>query len=172
MLQALAAKRLGSDYASLEERIYTEDFATDSYQNLLFSILLFRKQTLRYPHHITIVSHAFKRDRFLNIHCRSIGWPLDRISYVGINPPEEITAEGELNENEAKAVAAWREDLYGTRHELASKRLKRGWHPLQVEEQPLLHDGDSLEKTVCDLLKYDGGTDGQTLFPEPLPWRS
>lgn len=172
MLQALAAKRLGPDYTSLEKRIQTEDFATDSYQNLLFSILLFRKQTFRYPHHITIVSHAFKRARFLNIHCQSIGWPLERVSYVGINPPEEITAEGELIENEAKAVAAWREDLYGTRQELASKRLKRGWDPLQVEELLLLHGGDSVEKSVCDLLKYDGGTDGQTLFPEALPWNS
>lgn len=172
MLQALAAKHLAPDSASLEKRIYTEDSATDSYQNLLFSILLFRKQTLRYPHHITIVSHAFKRDRFLNIHCKSIAWPLDRISYVGINPPEDITAEGELNENEAKAVAAWREDLYGTRHELALKRLRRGWHPLQVEEQLLLRDGDPLEKSVSDLLEYDGGRDGQTLFPEALPWNS
>ena len=98
--------------------------------------------------------------------------PLNKVSYVGINPPEEITAEGELNENEAKAVSAWREDLYGTHQELASKRLKRGWDPLQAEEQLLLHDGGSFEQRVSNLLKYDGGTDGQTLYPAALPWNA
>ena len=45
--------------------ILLEELATDSYQNLLFSILKHKIATGVYPYHITIVTHEFKRRRFL-----------------------------------------------------------------------------------------------------------
>lgn len=46
-------------------RCATENLATDSYQNLLFSIIEFYKITSKWPEMITIVTHAFKQERFL-----------------------------------------------------------------------------------------------------------
>jgi hypothetical protein len=46
-------------------RLWAEEDATDSYQNVLFSLLLFHRTYRTYPEHITVVTHAFKEDRFI-----------------------------------------------------------------------------------------------------------
>ena len=50
---------------SCDGDVILEEMATDSYQNLLFSIIAFRKVRGVYPKHITIITHDFKRKRFL-----------------------------------------------------------------------------------------------------------
>lgn len=67
--------------------ILLEECATDSYQNLLFSILLFRQRYSYYPSDIIVITHAFKEHRFLHLHAKAIRWPFDRIRVLGINPP-------------------------------------------------------------------------------------
>lgn len=86
------------------ERVDCELDATDSYQNLLFSIVRFRKITGIYPHMITVVTHAFKASRFTvgsdhvysgvdlltetqSLHGPAIRWPAHRLRVLGINPP-------------------------------------------------------------------------------------
>jgi hypothetical protein len=78
-LQALDLQN-GSD-------IILEQAATDSFQNVLFSILAFRRERGRYPDSITIITHAFKERRFLDLHAKALRWPADRIRVHGINPP-------------------------------------------------------------------------------------
>jgi len=67
--------------------ILLEELATDSFQNVLFSIVAFRKHHGCYPDDITIITHAFKEARFLNLHAKAIRWPADRIRVRGTNPP-------------------------------------------------------------------------------------
>ncbi len=50
---------------SVAERVLLEERATDSYQNLLFSIIQFRKRTGEYPSDITVITHTFKEERIL-----------------------------------------------------------------------------------------------------------
>ena len=69
----------GKLYARGYERSALESCATDSYQNLLFSILRFRTLTGRYPRYITVITHAFKEERFLTLHAPAIKWPGHRI---------------------------------------------------------------------------------------------
>jgi hypothetical protein len=69
------------------ENILLEEAATDSYQNVLFSVLAFRRQTGYYPRYLTIVTHAFKNERFLHLHAKALRWPADRVKVLGINPP-------------------------------------------------------------------------------------
>jgi hypothetical protein len=69
------------------EDILLEDAATDSYQNVLFSILSFRRRTGYYPRDLTIITHAFKNDRFLYLHAKALRWPADHVRALGINPP-------------------------------------------------------------------------------------
>lgn len=73
--------------SELLNRTTTELNALDSYQNLLFSLVRFRELTRRYPRRITLISYAFKRQRFEQLHRRAIRFPADRFAFVGIDPP-------------------------------------------------------------------------------------
>jgi hypothetical protein len=44
-------------------RATVEEFALDSYENLLFSIARFREATGRWPEEITVVGYGMKRRR-------------------------------------------------------------------------------------------------------------
>lgn len=66
-------------------RATTEDFALDSYQNLLFSLARFHEYTGRWPARITIVGYEMKRRRFEELHRAALRWPAERFEYVGID---------------------------------------------------------------------------------------
>ncbi|OQE07747.1 hypothetical protein PENVUL_c012G05886 [Penicillium vulpinum] len=81
-------------------RIIAETNATDSYQNLLFSLIQFRIYTGIYPHKVTVVTHEFKRARFMQCHFPAVGLiPVGlkqkdythKVAVIGINPPVEVT---------------------------------------------------------------------------------
>ena len=121
-------------------RLLLEEHATDSFQNLLFSILLFKKTTGIYPTQIRIVTHAFKSKRFLELHAPAIGWPLDRIRVCGIDPvmsarEYEDTVKGE----EKYGYTPWVEDPLGTGEVLDRKRRQRGW------------DEDTVDRLIQDV---------------------
>ncbi|KAL5425483.1 hypothetical protein PMIN04_002540 [Paraphaeosphaeria minitans] len=143
-----------------EGRIMLEEHATDSFQNLLFSIVLFRQTTGRYPKQIKVITHAFKARRFLDLHAPAIRWPSGRIQVQGIDPvmsgaEREQTIEGE----EKHGITTWLQDPLGIDHVLAGKRINRGWDE-QVAEQLV----EGLEDSVKELVK---GT-----VPGHLPWES
>jgi len=64
---------------TVRARTTTEEFATDSFQNLLFSICRFREVTGIYPKKISVVSYTFKQYRFQEMHASSIIWPPDQL---------------------------------------------------------------------------------------------
>jgi hypothetical protein len=68
------------------ERIVLEEQALDSFGNLVFSIVRFWTFTGCWPQMITIISHEFKRERFLDLHVAAIRWPRERVEFVGIDP--------------------------------------------------------------------------------------
>jgi len=139
-------------------RIILEEDATDSLQNLLFSILLFRRTTGSYPKHIRLVTHAFKTKRFLELHAPAIRWPQDRIQVQGIDPIMSSTElDSTLDGEEEFGYAPWDEDPLGTGERLSSKRKQRGWNESRVQE---LSEG--LEDSVKELLRGNA--------PERLPW--
>ena len=51
--------------AMADGRILCEDAATDSYQNLLFSLIQYYEVREQWPNMITVITHAFKENRFL-----------------------------------------------------------------------------------------------------------
>jgi hypothetical protein len=141
-------------------RILLEEHATDSLQNLLFSILLFRRTVGRYPRQIRLVTHAFKARRFLELHATAIRWPEDRIQIQGIDP---IMSSKELDETlegeEESGYALWDEDPLGAGESLSGKRRQRGWDENVVAE---LVEG--LEEGIRELVMGE--------MPEKLPWES
>ncbi|OJI99786.1 hypothetical protein ASPVEDRAFT_81377 [Aspergillus versicolor CBS 583.65] len=148
-------------------RVTAETHAADSYQNVLFSIIHFRLYTGVYPQRVTVVTHEFKRERFMECHFPAVGMgEQGRGSVVGINPPEEVTPLEELVEGEEKrGIGLWREDKYGVGGELKDKRVKRGW--VDGMERGLWV-GVGLETVVEDLVCWDSGE----WFPWiiELPW--
>lgn len=148
------------------DRTDVETNATDSYQNLLFSILAFRRRIGAYPERISVVTHAFKDRRFYELHVRALKWPVDKINVLGIDPPftpadHDQTISGEIRQG--YGLFSW--DLYGVRDPLASKRRDRGWNDAVGATL-----GDGLETEVQDLLAWQGGRDGRQVFPGRLPW--
>eukprot|EP00527_Entomoneis_sp_CCMP2396_P007849 CAMPEP_0198148324 /NCGR_PEP_ID=MMETSP1443-20131203/40879_1 /TAXON_ID=186043 /ORGANISM="Entomoneis sp., Strain CCMP2396" /LENGTH=331 /DNA_ID=CAMNT_0043812981 /DNA_START=151 /DNA_END=1143 /DNA_ORIENTATION=+ len=101
--------------SNVRSRTLAEEFATDSFQNLLFSICRFYEVTGRYPEKITVVSFTFKERRFAELHAKALRWPSSQFFYVGVDPSPsdgfklEEASKGEM-ENAAKP---FEDDPYG-----------------------------------------------------------
>ncbi|KDQ49361.1 hypothetical protein JAAARDRAFT_187053 [Jaapia argillacea MUCL 33604] len=106
-------------------RATTENYALDSYQNLLFSIARFHEYVGRYPTYITVVGFEMKRKRFVELHRKALRWPEDKFEYIGVDMEGdgEIAREGERQ----NALLPYMSDLYGCHPPLSSKR--RGRNP-------------------------------------------
>lgn len=139
-------------------RILLEEDATDSLQNLLFSILLFRRTTGSYPKHIRVITHAFKTKRFLELHAPAIRWPQDRIQVQGIDPVMSSTElDSTLDGEEEFGYAPFDDDPLGTGPRLSSKRKQRGWDDSRTEAVV-----EGLEDSVKQLIRG--------VVPRRLPW--
>ena len=77
-----------------EQHIFVEEFARDSYENLLFAVARFYEITGKYPKKITIVGFEYKRERFERVHRRAIRFPKADFHYVGIDYVEAAAAAG------------------------------------------------------------------------------
>ncbi|KAF2874285.1 hypothetical protein BDV95DRAFT_627038 [Massariosphaeria phaeospora] len=132
-------------------RLLLEERATDSLQNLLFSILLFRRTTGAYPKRVRVVTHAFKARRFLELHARAIAWPASRLLVQGIDP---VMSGVELQEvvsgEERFGYGAWEKDLLGTGEVLTRKRRERGW---SGDADVVAELAEGLEDSVKALLR-------------------
>jgi len=144
---------------SVRLRATTEEFARDSFENLLFSICRFKECTGHYPEFIEVVSWAFKHERF-ELHRNAIKWPANCYKFHGVNNPVDL--DGAMK-GEAKAVAAFKEDPYGTEGQLAKKRTERNpfnrWPPYSVSCQELVN---LLNHKTADGKEFRG----------KLPWTS
>ncbi|OLN86452.1 putative dihydrofolate synthetase [Colletotrichum chlorophyti] len=116
-------------------RIHEDPLALDSYHNILHSLLLFYRIYSAWPRDLTVVSHAFKRPRIVDGHCAAIGFPAERVRFIGIDPPG-MQAEGAGDHAKHGAIAGvqravdeWTQDPHGIGPSLAGKRLARNpWH--------------------------------------------
>jgi hypothetical protein len=126
LAQELAQGHIGGGRAHelySKGRILLEERATDSFQNLLLSILLFRSTVGTYPKNVRIITHAFKAKRFLELHAPAI--------------------RGE----EAVGYTPWKADPFGTKEVLKGKRKQRGWDDSVTEEL-----SENCEGSVKELL--------------------
>lgn len=137
--------------------ILIEDRALDSYHNVLFSLTLFYTHFRRWPQHMTIVSHGFKKPRLVDGHCTAIGYPLDRVSFVGIDPPGMAAGAQDKQaalDGVSMALGEWREDPHGRGESLAGKRTRRNpygvWQGVfgqgEVERGGLVLKGEVLDE--------------------------
>jgi len=146
----------------IQQRTVTEDYATDSFQNLLFSVARFNEVVGHYPGRITVVGFEFKRRRFEELHRAALDFPRSRFQYIGVQPTRGSRfdfASAELGERR-NAVRQFEADPYGCNNpDLEAKRDARNPfrrtnpYPLACPE-------------LADLFNWCG----TEVFPGPLPW--
>ncbi|WOO79454.1 putative protein [Vanrija pseudolonga] len=124
-------------------RATTEEYALDSYENLLFSMARFREVTGRWPDRVTVVGYGMKRKRFEQLHRGAIRFPAHKFNYVGIDDEGDTTEHysGELKH----AYAHFLFSPSGCRPPLSQKRTDRNpysryppYHASTPELGPLL----------------------------------
>lgn len=136
-------------------RAITEEFARNSYENLLYSVCRFREYTGAYPAHVTFVSWEFKRERF-HLHRKTIRWPESRFTYIGANNPPALD---QAVEAEARNRAAYEADPYSATPAFRAKRDAR--NPFRRTPGYATHCPE-----LAGLLAYEG----PELYTGPLPW--
>jgi hypothetical protein len=109
-------------------RVFLEEYARDSFENLLFSICRFREVVGRYPHHITVIGFDFKEHRFAALHRMALHIPSANFTYVGMVPAPKHASFDHAKAviGEQGAYESFEKDLYGCNDfSLAHKREAR-----------------------------------------------
>lgn len=147
--------------ASLFSRINTEEYARDSFENLLFSVCRFHELTDRWPKKITVIGYGFKKPRFANLHRSAIKFPLDSFNYIGIDPPGDLN---DVIESETKnSVVPFTKDPYGCHSLLMQKKLGRNkWNRQNPYKETCAE--------ISGLLNWCSHEDDAKLYPDSLPW--
>jgi len=108
-------------HESVKSRTICDEYARDSFENVMFSLARFREYTGTYPGKMSVVSWTFKSERF-GLHVEACRFPGDRYQFVGANNPDDMV--GALR-GETKAIEGFRKDPYGTQDSLLKKRQER-----------------------------------------------
>jgi len=137
-------------------RATTEEFARDSFENLLFSICRFKECVGKYPKQIIVVSWAFKKKRF-ELHREAVRFPKYKFVFEGVNNPVDL--EGAIKGEEKNGIGPFSKDPYGCTEPLASKRKKR--NPFNRQHGYL---------TSCPELDGLLRHCGSEIYKENLPW--
>ena len=146
-------------------RLFVDDFARDSYENVIFSIARFAEITGgALPSRITVVGFAYKERRFLELHRHAIRFPTAKFNYVGIDekPPASPEAHDVATNrplSDAKTMARVRQDLYMCRLGLATRRKR---NPNRRAVPYYLTAPAELRALMLHC--------GPELFAGPLPW--
>ncbi|PWZ03183.1 hypothetical protein BCV70DRAFT_12886 [Testicularia cyperi] len=155
-----------------DARMTTENFALDSFENLLFSIARFREYTGFYPDRISVVGYGFKRPRFEELHAKAVRWDTTgflkngerTFQYIGIDD-ESDDRDAQYRGEKLKAYALFDKDLYGCHGKLLFKRVQRNptrrFHPYM-----------SSAPEIADLLNWCPADNSglQGVYPHSLPW--
>ncbi|PKI84968.1 hypothetical protein MVES_001392 [Malassezia vespertilionis] len=149
-------------------RMTTEDFALDSFQNLLFSIARFREYTGTYPEKITVVGYKFKEQRFKDLHAKAMRWDANKLAkdgekrfhYIGIDDERQLHAQEKDN-----AYSLFAKDLYGCHGKLLDKRRKRN---TSRRIPPYINSAYEIAGLVDWCPADNAGLQG--LYPYSLPW--
>jgi hypothetical protein len=137
-------------------RTVLEDFARDSFENLLFGICRFHEYAGCYPDRVTLVSWAFKQQRF-GLHREAIGFPSERFRYAGPNNPRNLE---QALASEHNAIEAYTRDPYSSSDRFRAKRRER--NPFRRQNGYAISCPELVE-----LLRHEG----PELYRGRVPWR-
>lgn len=160
------------------ERISTEEFARDSFENVIYSLCRFYELYGKYPAKISIVGFAFKKNRFIKHHLgQALRWQNieQTVKYVGNAPDPRDTTDKtgyfrDLDESEDKfAVKLFENDWYCCRSKLLDKKMQRNpfkrYHGYGNSNLPL----EKFLKAIDDFTDSKSNEEISLLL-EGLPW--
>ena len=170
-----------------------EEWSTDSFQNLLFSLIVYCQRVGRvlgsrpgdermkeaYPKKLVIVSHEFKRRRFMDLHVPALKFPREGVEFVGIDPPwEGERRQSMIRGEDERGYTAWERDPYGVGELLHGKRDERGWDEAEFRKKVLGREAweaygeraKEVTEQLLELVSWKGGEDGKRIFDKRLPW--
>ncbi|EPE28584.1 hypothetical protein GLAREA_09705 [Glarea lozoyensis ATCC 20868] len=162
-----------------EGRVVLEERALDSFQNLWFSMLEFRRRTGAWPGMVRVVSMGFKERRFLELHRRAVRWPGERMRFVGVDPGYMDDGSAEFDRERMERVrrgemergyAPWVVDEFGLGEVLRGKRRVRdAWG---MGEGWFLDDKEGVRMGIKSVVvEFEDGSIGEMLDKnEKLPW--
>lgn len=111
--------------SKMTDRVYLEEYARDSFENLLFSVCRFREVQGYYPSKIAVVGFDFKAQRYSELHRQAIGFPASNFTYVGVRSPAQFDQDRAVT-GEKEARKSFEKDAYGCNDPaLSEKRNKR-----------------------------------------------
>ncbi|KAK0486064.1 hypothetical protein IW261DRAFT_1559494 [Armillaria novae-zelandiae] len=143
-------------------RATTENYALDSFQNLLFSIARFHEYSGRYPDHITVVGYEMKRARFTDLHRAALRWPKEKFHYIGIDPKAEQASALARQGEQQNGYLPYLKDFYGCHLDLLAKRKSR--NPFSR-----FHSYLTSSPELRELFEYCPSP-STTIFRGKLPW--
>jgi hypothetical protein len=186
---------LDDERHQLSGSVVVEDWSTDSFQNVLFGLIKFQHYFAecaknrpnagldviggsRRPRRLVIVSHEFKRPRFMELHLPALRFPREMVEFIGIDPPwvgerREDMIRGEME----RGYTAREKDWYGVGGILDGKRRERGWREQDFIElelgnqkwQGLWPVTEVTRLQMVEIVRWRGGN-GRELFGGNLPW--
>ena len=108
-------------HAEVRDRTVLEEYAMDSFENVLFALCRFREHAGQWPESITVCGWGFKARRIAGLHRAALRWGRE-FDYVAVNEPEDMAA---VLAREAATRREWASDPYGQGAQLKSKREQR-----------------------------------------------
>ncbi len=158
---------------SIANRVLLEEYARDSFENLLFSICRFREVTGSYPLHVTVVGFDFKGLRFSELHRRAIGYPESNFTYIGIKPQGGKFDYDRALAGEKLAVESFYQDAYGCfTSALHDKRVTRDPFHRSVPYELSCPELSQLLKWCGPGDFLDAASHNSDLVLRVLPWLS
>jgi hypothetical protein len=143
------------DHAEVRERCVLEEYALDSFLNLLYGLCRFREAAGQWPERVAVAGWGFKARRFSELHRAALRWELPFESLAVNDPPglELATAR------EAVTREQWAADPYGTHAPLAGKRAERDHFHQKIPYYASCPE-------IAGLLRHEG----PGLYAGALPW--
>ena len=117
----LAARAEFWDHPEVRERCVLEEYALDSFLNLLYGLCRFKEVAGLWPTRITVAGWGFKARRFAELHRAALRWELP-FEPVAVNDPPELEIAAQ---REAATRLQWAADPYGRHAPLSEKRAER-----------------------------------------------
>ncbi len=97
----------------MQHKVFLEEYARDSFENLMFSVCRYREVTGRYPAKISVVGFDFKGMRFSELHRKAIGFPASNFTYMGVKSTHPTFDQAKAVSGESAALQSFSKDMYG-----------------------------------------------------------
>ncbi|OBT61244.1 hypothetical protein VE03_09661 [Pseudogymnoascus sp. 23342-1-I1] len=149
----------GDKYKDYTSRIFTENRAMDSLQNIMFSLIEFNNCYGNFPEEMTVISYELKRERFEKLHFKTAkeltlpsAQPETDVSwqgvptFIGIDPRElkqysKSDKAYALMELEAQVFDIWKGSPFGLSGVLMGKKQKRNIHKIDLSYRLVIAAG-------------------------------